>query len=195
MKVLVTGGAGFIGSNVADELLEKGYDVIIVDDLSNGKKENLPKEAKFYKCDIRDKKLYSIFKEEKPDIVLLDLKMPGRDGKDFIHEIAETDPAVVIVVITGHATVESAVEAMKLGALDYLTKPLDFHELRPLVDRALEIRGFMLEPIAVSQTTAATPLEGDVLIGRCRAMQAVYKAIGRVASRNVSVLSLQAPCW
>ncbi|GAI78788.1 unnamed protein product, partial [marine sediment metagenome] len=70
MKVLITGGAGFIGSNVADGLLEKGYEVIIVDDLSNGKKENVPEEAKFYKCDIRDKKLYSIFEEEKPDIVI-----------------------------------------------------------------------------------------------------------------------------
>ena len=70
LKVLVTGGAGFIGSNVADGLLEKNYKVVIVDDLSNGRKENVPEEAKFYKCDIRDKKLYSIFKEEKPDIVI-----------------------------------------------------------------------------------------------------------------------------
>jgi len=70
LKVLVTGGAGFIGSNVADGLLEKNYKVVIVDDLSNGRKENLPKEAKFYKCDIRDKKLYSILKEEKPDILI-----------------------------------------------------------------------------------------------------------------------------
>ncbi|MFZ3107029.1 MAG: NAD-dependent epimerase/dehydratase family protein [Candidatus Hydromicrobium sp.] len=70
MKVLITGGAGFIGSNVADGLLKKNYKVVIVDDLSNGKKENIPKEAVFYKCDIRDKKLYSIFKEEKPDIVI-----------------------------------------------------------------------------------------------------------------------------
>ena len=70
MKVLITGGAGFIGSNVADGLLENNFKIVIVDDLSNGRKENLPEEAKFYKCDIRDKKLYSIFKEEKPDIVI-----------------------------------------------------------------------------------------------------------------------------
>ena len=70
MKVLITGGAGFIGSNVADGLLEKNYKVVIVDDLSNGKKENIPKEAVFYKCDIRDKKLYGILKAEKPDIVI-----------------------------------------------------------------------------------------------------------------------------
>jgi UDP-glucose 4-epimerase len=70
LKVLITGGAGFIGSNVADGLLEKSYKVVIVDDLSNGKKESISREAKFYKCDIRDKKLHSIFKAEKPDIVI-----------------------------------------------------------------------------------------------------------------------------
>lgn len=70
MKVLITGGAGFIGSNVADGLLEKNYKVIIVDNLSNGKKENIPPGAKFYRCDIRDKKLYDIFKVEKPAVII-----------------------------------------------------------------------------------------------------------------------------
>jgi len=70
LKVLITGGAGFIGSNVADGLLEKNYQVVIIDDLSNGKEENIPKKAKFYKIDIRDKEIQKIFKEEKPDIVI-----------------------------------------------------------------------------------------------------------------------------
>ena len=70
MKVLITGGAGFIGSNVADGLLEKKHRVVIVDDLSNGKKENIPGGARFYRCDIRSKKLYSIFKAEKPEVVI-----------------------------------------------------------------------------------------------------------------------------
>lgn len=70
MKILITGGAGFIGSNVADGLLEKNHQVVIIDDLSNGKEENIPKEAKFYKIDIRDKELQKVFKEEKPDIVI-----------------------------------------------------------------------------------------------------------------------------
>jgi UDP-glucose 4-epimerase len=70
LKVLITGGAGFIGSNVADGLIKKNYDVVIVDDLSNGKEENVPERATFYKCDIRDKKIYDIFKAEKPDVVI-----------------------------------------------------------------------------------------------------------------------------
>ncbi|MES0342176.1 MAG: NAD-dependent epimerase/dehydratase family protein [Candidatus Humimicrobiaceae bacterium] len=70
MKVLVTGGAGFIGSNVADGLIEEGYEVIVVDDLSNGREENISDKAVFYKVDIRDKKLEDVIKSEKPDIVI-----------------------------------------------------------------------------------------------------------------------------
>lgn len=69
MKILITGGAGFIGSNVADKLVELGHKVVIVDNLSTGKNEYVNPKAVFYKMDIRDKKLESIFKKEKPDIV------------------------------------------------------------------------------------------------------------------------------
>ena len=69
MKILVTGGAGFIGSNVVDKYIESGYDVIVVDNLSTGFKHNVNSKAKFYELDIRDKKLENIFREEKPDIV------------------------------------------------------------------------------------------------------------------------------
>jgi len=70
LKVLITGGAGFIGSNVADGLIAEGYEVVIVDDLSNGRKENIPGEAKFYKIDVRDKELEDVFIAEKPDTVI-----------------------------------------------------------------------------------------------------------------------------
>ena len=63
MKILVTGGAGFIGSNVVDAYIEKGYEVVVVDDLSSGKKENLNKKAKFYKLDICDKALEEVFEK------------------------------------------------------------------------------------------------------------------------------------
>jgi len=70
VKVLVTGGAGFIGSNVADGLIAEGYEVVIVDDLSNGREENIPEKAKFYKTDVRDKALEDVFEAEKPDMVI-----------------------------------------------------------------------------------------------------------------------------
>ncbi|MBT3464297.1 NAD-dependent epimerase/dehydratase family protein [archaeon] len=69
MKFLVTGGAGFIASHVVDKLIDEGHEVVIIDNLSSGKKKNLNPKAKFYKIDIRDKKIENIFKKEKPDIV------------------------------------------------------------------------------------------------------------------------------
>src|SRR4030067_2434276 len=68
-KVLVTGGAGFIGCHIADRLIDGGYEVVIVDNLSSGKEKNINKKAKFYKADIQDLKLDVIFQEEKPDYV------------------------------------------------------------------------------------------------------------------------------
>jgi len=70
MKVLITGGAGFIGSNVADTLLEKGYEVCVIDNLSSGKIQNLDPKVKFYEADIRDKSVKDIFEKEKPEIVI-----------------------------------------------------------------------------------------------------------------------------
>ncbi|MEM4368526.1 MAG: SDR family NAD(P)-dependent oxidoreductase [Candidatus Anstonellales archaeon] len=70
MKILITGGAGFIGSNLVDECVKRGWDVVIVDNLSSGKKENINNKAKFYQVDITDfEKLKDIFKKEKPEVV------------------------------------------------------------------------------------------------------------------------------
>jgi UDP-glucose 4-epimerase len=69
MKILVTGGAGFIGSHVVDAYLELGHEVVVVDNLSSGSIENLNPKAKFYKMDIRDSDIEDLFKNEKPDVV------------------------------------------------------------------------------------------------------------------------------
>ncbi|MHB1347478.1 MAG: NAD-dependent epimerase/dehydratase family protein [Candidatus Humimicrobiaceae bacterium] len=70
MKILITGGAGFIGSNVADLLIENGFDVCIVDNLSSGKLENINTKAMFYMCDIRENEIFKIIETEKPQIVI-----------------------------------------------------------------------------------------------------------------------------
>ena len=69
MKVLVTGGAGFIGSNIVDKLIDEGFETVVVDDLSSGNEKNINKKAKFYNLNIKDSKIESVFKEEQPDFV------------------------------------------------------------------------------------------------------------------------------
>ncbi|HUK55956.1 MAG TPA: NAD-dependent epimerase/dehydratase family protein [Nitrospiria bacterium] len=69
MKVLVTGGAGFIGSHIVDRLIQEGHDVVVVDNLSTGKKKNVNRTARFYKMDILSSKIEKIFKKEKPDLI------------------------------------------------------------------------------------------------------------------------------
>ena len=84
-------------------------------------------------------------KETKPDLVLIDLKMPGISGMEVLEKAKEIDPNIITVVITGYATVESAVEAMKKGAYDFLPKPFTPEELRIIIRRGLERRKLIFE--------------------------------------------------
>lgn len=83
--------------------------------------------------------------EMKPDLVLIDLKMPGMDGMTLIDTVHQLDSNVIMIVITGYATIESAVEAIKLGAYDFLPKPFTPNELRIVTKRGLERRKLILE--------------------------------------------------
>ena len=84
-------------------------------------------------------------REVKPDLVLIDLKMPGMSGMELLEKIGEIDPDIISVVITGYATIESAVEAMKLNAYDFLPKPFTPDQLRIVIERGLERRRLAAE--------------------------------------------------
>jgi len=90
-----------------------------------------------------------ILKQFQPDLTFVDLKMPGISGFEVLDQIHEYDPTIVTVVITGYATVSSAVEAMKKGTYDFLPKPFTPDELRLITQRALEKRDLVLETIAL----------------------------------------------
>jgi two-component system nitrogen regulation response regulator GlnG len=122
-----------------------------------------------------------------PDVILLDVHLPDLPGLEAYERIRRIDGRIPVIFITWAATADTAIEAMKDGAYDYLFKPLDLVRLRSVVAQALELGRFMREPAVVAETP---PVEdhGDAIIGRCPAMAEVYKAIGRVAAQNVITL-------
>lgn len=125
---------------------------------------------------------------DKPDVIVLDVRLPDATGLDTYHALRKLDARVPIILITGHGNADLAIEAMKHGVFDYLSKPLELPVLREQIDRA--VRSSLLMKIPASLPAEQTPPIGDLLVGRCSAMQDVYKAIGRVAAQNVPVLVL-----
>jgi len=129
-----------------------------------------------------------------PGVVLLDIQLPDLDGLQTFRRIRDIDARIPVIFVTGQGTTETAIEAMKLGAYEYLLKdqlthPDQVAELQSLVGRAFEISRQMHVP-AVLGEESGVPDSADLLVGRNPSMQAVYKAIGRVAPQNVTVLIL-----
>jgi DNA-binding NtrC family response regulator len=122
-----------------------------------------------------------------PDVILLDLRLPDQSGLDVYQGIRRLDARIPVVFITTAKGADAAIEAMKLGAYDYLFKPLDLHQLRRVVGEALEVVERMRKPAVVAESTPDADVEGAI-IGSCPAMREVYKAIGRVADQDVTVL-------
>jgi two-component system nitrogen regulation response regulator GlnG len=129
----------------------------------------------------------AIIRAKSPDVVLLDIELPEISGLEAFEQIRALDAKLPVIYITGGGSSNTAIEAMKLGAFDYVLKPLDVTHVRELVDKAAEIRRLMHVPVEIDETVS--PLDqGDQIVGRSPAMQEVYKAIGRVAPQNVTVL-------
>jgi DNA-binding NtrC family response regulator len=122
-----------------------------------------------------------------PDAILLDLRLPDQSGLDVYHAIREIDARIPVIFATMAKTADTAIEAMKQGAFDYLFKPLDLQQVRRVVGQALEVGRRMRAPAVMSETLSDADVDGAIL-GGCPAMREVYKAIGRVAGQDVTVL-------
>ena len=122
-----------------------------------------------------------------PDIVLLDLHLPDANGIDLLPQIKRTWPDTEVIVLTGHATYETAVEAIKRGAFHFQQKPVDNTGLLNLIEKALERRRLNSE--ALSLRSALTTMSGGAApVFQCAVMKNVLKAVERVAPSDVSVL-------
>src|SRR5205814_3744313 len=122
------------------------------------------------------------------DLLITDLKMPKMTGIELLAEAKKLKPDMPVVVMTAFATVSTAVEAMKLGAYDYIQKPFDGEEIKLLVERTLEHSRLKLENMALRSLTeisAARPL-----IGSSEAMNEVRQRIDLIAKSNATVLVL-----
>jgi len=126
---------------------------------------------------------------DRPDVVVLDINLAGESGLETFRRVQAIDPKVPVIFITGHGTADTAIEAMRLGAYEYLLKPLELDHLCDLVQRAFEISRLMRVPAVIPEGDGTTEAN-DALVGRCPAMQAVYKQVGRVAPQDMTVLIL-----
>jgi len=130
-----------------------------------------------------------IVKSDAPQIVVTDLKMPKIDGLQLLRRIKSTYPEIAVVLITAHGSIENAVEAMKEGAFDYVTKPILDNEIKTVIGRIFEQKRILEEnKVLRKKLAAATRCEFHNIIGQNPKMQKIYNLIYSVASTNATVL-------
>ncbi len=127
------------------------------------------------------------FKENRPDLVIMDIRMPGRNGIDVLKEMRSIDPKSLVIIMTAYGTTETAIEAMKYGAFDYILKPFPIPQMKGLIEKALSLRKLMKQQVTYASVEAGEG-DGEQIIGSSGKMQEIYKIIGQVAPSDVTVL-------
>lgn len=130
----------------------------------------------------------NLLRAQTPDAVVMDIKLPGLDGLEALQKIRKVDTQTPIVIMTAFGTVDTAIEAMKHGAFEYILKPFDVENLREVLRKAIAAGKARHKP-ASDRIPLGDP-KGSMLVGSSAAMQEIYKLIGRVAGQNVTVLIL-----
>src|SRR5262245_14216767 len=164
-QVLIVDDEPNLRKILAAQLSRDGYDVLLAEDGEQG---------------------LALLREHHIDLVVTDLKMPKIDGMTLLRQALSEQPELPIVMITAHGTVDTAVEALKLGAFDYLTKPFDKDEVRQIVGKALKTR----ELAGEEATTEIKEAEGARfgIIGQSPGLTELYAVLERVADSPTTVL-------
>jgi nitrogen regulation protein NR(I) len=163
--------------------------ILIVDDdaqLRQSFEKILTAEGHTVKTASSGEAAISLVKAAVPDLVIMDVRMPGMSGLEAFRAIHEIEPKLPVIIMTAFGTTDTAIEATKLGAFEYVLKPPEIPDILALIGQALEAGRFMRSRVELDvapDTTAA-----DAIIGKSKPMQEVYKAIGRVAPTDATVL-------
>jgi len=165
-------------------------DVLVVDDDASLRRileYNLEREGYAVASASTGMEALAKLKSKKFDLVLTDIKMPGMDGMDLLKKIRSNHPEVQVIVITAFGTIEMAVEAMKAGAFEYVTKPYNRDELKISVAKALRVKGLEEENTRLKKELSSK-YGFENMIGDSPAMQKVFRIIEKVAETDAPVL-------
>jgi DNA-binding NtrC family response regulator len=164
--------------------------LLFVDDdktFSKVMKKELTRMGYSVVCADCGEKAIDTFKKRNFEVIILDIKMPGIGGLNALKRVKEIDPEVEVIMLTGRATIESAVESMKIGAYDYITKPCRLSELDILLKKAYEKRQISKENISLKRLVASKELD-KVMISKSDKMKPVFNLIDKVAVTDSTVL-------
>lgn len=125
-------------------------------------------------------------KKDSPDLVILDIRLPGMNGLDTFQAINGVDSRLPVIIMTAYGTTETAIEATKRGAYDYILKPFDIPDMLSRIRQALKAGCFMRSPVAIN--AQPNTFDRDAIIGSGPAIQEIFKGIGRVAATDATVL-------
>jgi len=167
-----------------------GSRILIVDDeeaVRDSMSQVLAKEGYEPRSAANSRDAAALFAGDACELVFLDLRLPDEDGLAVLRRMKEMSPETPIIMITGFASIESAVETVKLGAFDYLAKPFTPEELRVVTRKALDSRAMRLENILLHRELRAHR-QYDRIIGRSKALQNVLDLVARVAPTDTAVL-------
>jgi DNA-binding NtrC family response regulator len=164
--------------------------ILIVDDEANMLalcKSVLGKEGYEVVCAGSAENALALLETENVDLLIADLRLPGMDGRELVHHVKTQLPGLPYLLLTGHGTIQSAVAAMKDGAADYLTKPVDVEELKVVVHKALEMRRLTHE-VQRLRLQVASDLEFPEIVGQSKAIRALLRQVQLIAASDSTVL-------
>ena len=171
-------------------MADSSYSVLVVDDEANVRKllsEIFTKEGYRVTTANNGQQALELVAQSPFDLVVMDIRMPVMNGLEAFHVLREHHPNITVIITTAFVSISTAIEAMKLGAYNYISKPFDITEVKLNVRRALEIKELAHEVEALRQEIQ-NRFSINNIIGKSGKMQEIYKTIGKVADTNATVL-------